>query len=103
MKKMIIQLVFILGLLPPSVAQKNCNEYRCMIERVDKAIRNKEYKAAFKDLEAAAGFSDSKADEVAKFRKRLFDAIEKDKDVAIKAKEAEQEAKRQQESIGVPT
>jgi hypothetical protein len=92
MKNIVIQLVFILGLITPSVAQENCNKYSCMIDRVDKAIKNKNFKAAFKDLEAAAGYSDSKSDEVAKFRKRLFDAIEKEKNTAIEAQKGEQGA-----------
>ncbi len=94
MKKRVIQLIFILGLITPSVAQKNCIEYRCMIERVDNAIKRKDFKSAFKDLEAAAGYSDSKADEVAKFRKMLFDAIENEKQEAIKARD---DAKKQTE------
>lgn len=71
---------------PPSVFGQKCSDYPCVIAKVKKAITNKHYRLAFEQLESAEGYPSKDATEIAELRKRLFNAIEKEKDEAQKQK-----------------
>ncbi len=71
-----------------------CRDYPCVIQKVKKAIETKKYTTAFEQLESAEGYEAKNPTEITALRKKLFDAIEKEKEDAKKAKE-EAEAERQ--------
>jgi tetratricopeptide (TPR) repeat protein len=86
MKIIYLFIFFILFLNTPSVfGQKPCADYACVIGRVKKAMTDKKYRLAFEQLESAYSYPNKNIGEVSKFRKQLFDAIEKEMKVAIEA------------------
>jgi hypothetical protein len=86
----LLPFVFCLIAFTPLVAQQ-CSDYSCLIKKVGKALIDKKYKVAFDNLEAADGHPNKDFAQIAKLRKQLFDAIEKEKEDAIKARDESKE------------
>jgi formylglycine-generating enzyme len=57
----------------------SCNNYDCIIAKVKKALKIKDYKTTFDNLEAAAGHPNKNDKQISDLRKKLFDEVEKDK------------------------
>ena len=82
-------LYLLLCVATPSVwAQKTkpCADYACVIGRVKEAITAKNYRFAFEQLESAKGYSNKNEGEMSELLKRLFNAVEKEKQGAINAR-----------------
>ena len=91
---------FCLMLSTPSVFGQSCSDYACLIKKVGKAISDKNYQIAFDNLEAADGHPNKDVMEIKKFRKQLFNAIEKGRKEALLAKdEAEKQSDRAENAI----
>jgi hypothetical protein len=92
--QVILSIVFLSLIAIPSLLGQKCRDYSCVIGRVKKALAEKNYREVFRQLESADGYGNKNSDEIAKLRKVLFDAVENEKQDAIKAKN---EAKKQTE------
>ena len=85
-------LLFCFFVITPSVFGQNCSDYGCVIKKVNKAIDAKNYKLAFEQLESAGGYPNKNESEINGLLKRLFSAVEKEKQDAVKARD---DAKKQ--------
>ncbi|MBL7817500.1 MAG: hypothetical protein JNL70_21015 [Saprospiraceae bacterium] len=85
MKRLLYSLfIFSFSLLyTPSVFGQKCSDYECVIRKVKKAITDKNYRLAFEQLESAEGYSNKNSNEITDLRKKLFDAVEKEKNEAM--------------------
>jgi WD40 repeat protein len=95
----IILFIFFFSLIFPTLVlgqQKPCDNYVCVIGKVKKAFKDKNYREAFKQLESAEGYDNKNIAEIANLRKQLFNAVEKEKEFAkrekLKADEATKKA-----------
>lgn len=85
-----------------SVLAQRCDNYPCVIAKVKKALLVKDYKTAFDNLESADGYADKNTGEISDLRKKIFIAIEKEKERAntsaevAKAEQAKTQAVLQQ-------
>lgn len=79
-------------LCTPSVFGQKCSDYLCVIAKVKKAITEKNYRFAFGQLESAKGYPNKNEGEMSELLKQIFNAVEKEKQEAIIARD---EAKKQ--------
>jgi hypothetical protein len=77
---------------------KPCNNFDCAYKKADNLLKNKEYQKALDNLDSAEGYltdtNTKEKEQIKQLRRRLFVAIEKEKE---DAKRARDEAKRQTE------
>jgi hypothetical protein len=78
--------LLILMLIPSFTWAQRCNDYACVIAKVEKLMKEKEknYKAILDNLDSAEGYPDSKAEEIRGLRRRVFVLIENEKNEAKK-------------------
>jgi formylglycine-generating enzyme len=86
--------IFCFSLLLTSSLCAQCSDYLCVINKVKKAIGDKNYRLAFEQLESAEGYPDKKNVEISELRKQLFNAIEGEKNAAIENKRLFEETAR---------
>lgn len=70
-----------------SVIGQICSDYPCVIIKVKKAIESKNYRLAFEQLESAENYPNKDGLEISGLRKQLFNAIDKEKTDAVKARD----------------
>lgn len=83
-----------LFLLPCFCFGQNCYDYSCVIGKVERALNKGEYQVAFENLESAAAYPDSDAEEIAALRKRLFEGIQLEKMQADSARDQAKSAEK---------
>jgi hypothetical protein len=59
--------------------QQQCTDYLCVIRKVKKAMLDRNYREAFRQLESADAYPTRNADEITRLRQQLFNAIEKER------------------------
>jgi Leucine rich repeat len=96
--KYLILFIYCLLAMDPSVSgQKNCNNFACAYLKAENFLNSKEYLDAFINMESAEGYLTEKdtreKEDIKKLRKKLFNAIEKEKEDAKSARDAEIKAK----------
>lgn len=79
-------------LLPVWGWGQNCYDYPCVIRKVKEALFAKNYQSAFDNLESAAAYPDSQAEEIAGLRQQLFDSIQQEKDQAESERQRAEQA-----------
>jgi formylglycine-generating enzyme len=87
MKKVSITVLSILCLfLFTSSAAQPCSDYYCVINKIKKAIGNKDYEMALSNLKSAENYPNKNIKEIDMLREKLIDAINDDKVLAKEAK-----------------
>lgn len=79
-------------LFPVFGAAQSCYDYPCVIRKVKAALAEKNYQAAFENLESAGAYPDSRAEEIAELRQQLFTSIQKEKEQAENEKRRAEQA-----------
>ena len=87
-------LTFLFSLFTNFVFGQQCHDYTCVIAKVERLLKQKQkdYKALLDNLDSAEGYPDSKAEQIRGLRRRVFLAIEKEKEETKRAKD---DAKKQ--------
>lgn len=82
-------------LFPAMVWGQSCYDYPCVIRKVKDALAAKNYQSAFNNLESAAAYPGSVAEEIAGLRQQLFHSIQQEKEEAEKERKRAEQAESQ--------
>lgn len=82
-------------LLPVWSWGQNCYDYPCVILKVKAALSAKNYQSAFDNLESAAAYPESQAEEIADLRQQLFNSIQQEKEQAQSERQRAEQAENQ--------
>lgn len=93
-RQIMLLLAGLLCLVPGVVMGQNCYDYPCVIRKVKEALVAKRYQSAFDNLESAAAYPGSNAEEIADLRQQLFNSIQREKE------QAETERQRAEQAEG---
>lgn len=60
-----------------------CSDYNCVIEKIKKALKIKDYQTAFENIESAESYPQKRDEQIKYLRKKLFDEIDKQRIAAL--------------------